>query len=501
MSKEKITDIKKQAKNSLGGKWKRAVLAFFIFLVIFGVLLAALGFGYQYAYAEKFYPGVKIAGFDVSGDDRASAEQFLKLKTTSLGNQNIKINTDQGIKTISLKDLGVEVDVAGTVSDAYNFGREANLYNNITQEFKALFNNKNFPLKLKYSDKINEKLKEIAPNLDTKAQDAQFKYQDGQVLVENEQTGKTIDVADFKTQLNKTVENTSYNTAINLKTTFSAPKISKAQVEELKPFYSQIISDNIILVDQSVKKSYTAKTENIAKWVNVKEKNNQVSLAVNSDEIKNYLVEIAKKVNKKVIDKKINAQTNAVITEGQDGKILDENKLLSNIEDIITKRIYNMQSESGNTIILVINEVPREEVKVQPEEIATGGGTAGMANGKYIEVNLTHQMLYLYNTDVLAAAYQVSTGKWSTPTPVGTRYIEDKIARAWSQEYGLYMPYWNGIGGGYGIHELPEWPGGYKEGEAHLGTPVSHGCIRLGVGPAEFVYNWASIGTPVFIHR
>jgi lipoprotein-anchoring transpeptidase ErfK/SrfK len=64
------------------------------------------------------------------------------------------------------------------------------------------------------------------------------------------------------------------------------------------------------------------------------------------------------------------------------------------------------------------------------------------------------------------------------------------------------MPYWMAIvpGGKFGIHELPEWPGGYKEGANHLGTPVSHGCVRLGVGPAQTVYNWADIGTPVVVH-
>lgn len=54
--------------------------------------------------------------------------------------------------------------------------------------------------------------------------------------------------------------------------------------------------------------------------------------------------------------------------------------------------------------------------------------------------------------------------------------------------------------GYFGIHELPVWPDGIKEGENHLGTPVSHGCVRLGVGPAEFLYNWTPIGTPVKIY-
>jgi lipoprotein-anchoring transpeptidase ErfK/SrfK len=56
-------------------------------------------------------------------------------------------------------------------------------------------------------------------------------------------------------------------------------------------------------------------------------------------------------------------------------------------------------------------------------------------------------------------------------------------------------------GAGHGIHELPEWKNGYKEGANHLGTPVSHGCVRLGVGPAAKVYGWAEVGTPIVIHN
>jgi lipoprotein-anchoring transpeptidase ErfK/SrfK len=62
------------------------------------------------------------------------------------------------------------------------------------------------------------------------------------------------------------------------------------------------------------------------------------------------------------------------------------------------------------------------------------------------------------------------------------------------------MPFWIGIKGTrMGIHELPEWPNGYKEGAAHIGTPVSHGCIRLGVEAAKIVYDWADVGTKVII--
>ena len=87
-------------------------------------------------------------------------------------------------------------------------------------------------------------------------------------------------------------------------------------------------------------------------------------------------------------------------------------------------------------------------------------------------------------------------------TPKGTHAVANKSSRAWSKKYGVFMPYWMAIapGGSFGIHELPECPDGGKEGTAQLGMPASHGCIRLGIGPAERVYNWAEIGTPVVVY-
>lgn len=127
---------------------------------------------------------------------------------------------------------------------------------------------------------------------------------------------------------------------------------------------------------------------------------------------------------------------------------------------------------------------------------------AKIKEGKYIDINLESQIMTIFENSELLDAYMISSGKRGFETPQGNFKIHNKVPRAWSKKYGLFMPNWMAIvgSGAFGIHELPEWPGGYKEGANHLGTPVSHGCVRLGVGSAERVYNWAEIGTPVVIH-
>lgn len=122
--------------------------------------------------------------------------------------------------------------------------------------------------------------------------------------------------------------------------------------------------------------------------------------------------------------------------------------------------------------------------------------------GKYIDVNIAAQVMTLFENGRAVDAYMISSGKPGMDTPRGDFSIQNQALRPWSKKYSLYMPHWQAItpDGLYGIHELPEWPGGYKEGANHLGTPVSHGCIRLGVGSAKRVFEWSTLGTPVVIY-
>lgn len=124
---------------------------------------------------------------------------------------------------------------------------------------------------------------------------------------------------------------------------------------------------------------------------------------------------------------------------------------------------------------------------------------------KRIEIDRKAQLLRYTVGPYVLGEHRVSTGKRSTPTPKGTFRIASKNNRAWSRRANLWMPKWmnfTGPGapaGRFGIHELPEWRSGKKEGANHLGVPVSGGCVRLGVGPAQTLYAWADVGTTVIV--
>jgi hypothetical protein len=114
---------------------------------------------------------------------------------------------------------------------------------------------------------------------------------------------------------------------------------------------------------------------------------------------------------------------------------------------------------------------------------------------KSIEINLTSQWLTAYEGDTPVFGTAVSTGVDGYDTPAGEFAIEWMLeweTMAGEDYYLEDVPYVMYFADYLAIH------GAYWHD--NFGEPMSHGCVNLPVWAAEWLYDWASIGTPVWIH-
>lgn len=122
---------------------------------------------------------------------------------------------------------------------------------------------------------------------------------------------------------------------------------------------------------------------------------------------------------------------------------------------------------------------------------------------KSILIDISEQHLYAYAGEALVFSFVASTGSPGLDTRPGTYAVQNKIPNAYGGNWNIWMPNWLGIywAGNLqnGIHALPILPGGGRLWEGYLGTPVSYGCIILGVEESQLLYDWAEVGTPVII--
>jgi hypothetical protein len=128
--------------------------------------------------------------------------------------------------------------------------------------------------------------------------------------------------------------------------------------------------------------------------------------------------------------------------------------------------------------------------------------------GPVVVVRRGSHRLYLYNSMRYRASFGVAVGMPQYPTPLGRFYVAVKQRNPWwyppSSSWaagaspippGPGNPLgtrWMGLSwGGIGIHGTPD--------SASIGYSASHGCIRMRIAEAEWLFERVRIGTPVFI--
>jgi lipoprotein-anchoring transpeptidase ErfK/SrfK len=130
-----------------------------------------------------------------------------------------------------------------------------------------------------------------------------------------------------------------------------------------------------------------------------------------------------------------------------------------------------------------------------PDAAATAIARLRKTSDRWIEVQLETQRLVAWEGNKPVYAIIVSTGTDTYPTRPGIFAIQTKlkVARMQGADYDIPdVPFTMYYDNSYAIH------GAYWN--RRFGTPVSHGCVNVAVNHAEWLFNWAAVGTPVIVH-
>ncbi len=190
-------------------------------------------------------------------------------------------------------------------------------------------------------------------------------------------------------------------------------------------------------------------------------------------------------VNVDKVDRKVLEEDGTVVDEGKDGQTLDKDKLLTDLKNQFDK------GKVGGTIAILAIIIPRGTQKVSKTFVP-----GQYFYGKRIEVNLSEQTLYAYENEKLVKQFLISSGIAKHPTILGVYYVYGKnsVAEMKGDSYDLkgvqWVSWWHGD---YSIH------GTYWH--HNFGHPMSHGCLNASNDDAKWIYDWDSIGTPVWVHK
>lgn len=176
---------------------------------------------------------------------------------------------------------------------------------------------------------------------------------------------------------------------------------------------------------------------------------------------------------------------------GNDNEILDKtNEIKNSRANYLAKQNEAAQAASAS----IINNISTSNINELVIESLTP---------YLIHVDLNAQKTYIYNGKLknwnLEKTFTCSTGIKGEETPQGVYTIKEKGQWFFSEQYNQGGKYWVQFLGDYLFHSLPYNKEKTNIVDHTLGTPASHGCIRLKDEDSKWIYDNIPKGTKVII--
>src|SRR5215212_1950661 len=225
------TLTRKRKKMSYTRRRRNAFVALLVCFVLVGVVAVY----YMAGGDDKINRGVSIGTVDVGGMNRAEALKAVK-DDASATFEKISFGTGKDGFTVSGNDLGITVDAASAVDEAYSVGRRGNIFQHLSDASRSYLVGVQVDLDATYDEAMAKSaIEEQANAYNEEPKDASFSVTDeGKVVVDEARNGRVLDQEKTLANLEGALKNMSGHVAIAQGPT-PKPEISTAEVQSYKP--------------------------------------------------------------------------------------------------------------------------------------------------------------------------------------------------------------------------------------------------------------------------
>ncbi len=189
----------------LGLAPRAAFVSATLILLLAGALLA-----FRDAYGNRVYPGVAVGDVPVGGLDRDVARALVDLRAAVLGSQTVSFSHGDRTWTATLADLGVSVDVEGSLDAAYRLGREGTAFDRLGSTLDLARSDRTVPLSVRIDfPTLDRWLDTIDAEFGPVPRDAALVVKGTTVSVESEVEGSIVDREAVRQRVVAAVQGTS----------------------------------------------------------------------------------------------------------------------------------------------------------------------------------------------------------------------------------------------------------------------------------------------------
>lgn len=435
----------------------------------------------SYYYRDKAAPGTTIANINVSGKTQSQIKDELK---SLLQNTRLSLTYNGKSATASASDLGLNIDVDKFASKAARTGRSTVL---------NPFSRHHFDLSGSYNkNKVLSFVTSNFPELSSNPVNAtvQFNKTNNTFVAVPGAAGHSIETKGLFAKIESLLKEpkiTNYEVRIDN----AQPVISDQSAQDTANYMNQVVRNRIKIVNNGKLLAYPDPAD-IAGWTKftINSDTGKYDITYDDAKIKGYVTDFiaGRLANKPVNEKAITDASGNVlrtITPGKVGQELTD-------PDAIVSGISSALAAGGSGNI---------EAQTHDAQYKTDGYQA--KDNHWVEANLSDYSVTLWDgNNQVYRTTSTSHGKPSSPTITGLFKVVRKVYEKCMPNPPSKEPLCNihystfFESSGYAFHEA--WWMSAAKGNMNKG--ISHGCINMLKEDARRVYDWSTVGTPVWVH-
>lgn len=210
-SKNNKSGFKKIVKNNK----KTVILVSCITAIILLVLAFSTIFALININSTKIISGIKINGIEISNLNKEEAIQKLSETSNQKLESDILIKADEFEYGIKLSQIETKYNIEKAIEEAYNTGRNGNIFSNNYEIIKTMMFGKDINLEYTYNEELlNKILDDMSSKVPNSVVEANYCVEDDKLIITKGKKGNTIDSNQVKQSiLNEILSN---NTQVKL---------------------------------------------------------------------------------------------------------------------------------------------------------------------------------------------------------------------------------------------------------------------------------------------
>jgi lipoprotein-anchoring transpeptidase ErfK/SrfK len=452
-----------------------------VFVVFLAFLATTANLSFAAHFMGRVYPGVSLNGQDLSGLDRVDLRHVL---AEQVGGYKLKLKVGDAEYQLAPQEVGVSYDLEATADVIMSAGRGHFM------ALAGLHESRSTSAAMAYRvdrDKLALSTAKLADIGTLSPVDAQLVMEGVNPKIEPDKPGLAVDRAKLAAALLAALIQRNESLGIDLQLQPAA--IRAEALEPVAEEARQLTATTVELKHEG--KVFKPSAAEIATWLTFPAENASRKVAVDTDRVKAYIAGLAKVIDVRPVAKRLTLVNGEVKSEegGVDGLAVDQNVLAAEVAAKLT-----------------LSRKLTIDIPTRPVAYKTEYNRTTVLDGRYIEVNLSSQRLWAWQDKEVVYSAPITSGATGHGfgTIQGLFAIYSKARSQWldGRSYGwnyrVYVDYWMPFHGGYGLHDA-DWRSSFGGPDYYWGG--SHGCVNMAKPAAAWLFDWATVGTPVWVHH